>query len=375
MSARSFTVFQDSPTEILQPDRPSEALPLAVAVPATDATATLVSTLAAIEKENLHPLTGERTGPASCSESKKRKTAVLSTKLLVDLSKKQKEHKSESTKKQRKQPSLSGKSKSSDARKSSQSKRRRSPRKASPLPSVQEEPDVRREPSRLDITQATINSRCYELTVSPLADVSEAYETVSQSEQDSPSDDVCTHLIALSPWLNRFCRNGLLNKLLPVRLPNLKKSKIQTNIPLNASLPNSRFPRHLPPQSVFDKLKPLQHVADTPICNQTNRNRTAPRNQATWITPTCIAFASVFKGYSCCVSFYVYLYSHLASPYDLRYPSIWLPFLAFLCLFAICFGTCWCLASPTFNSMTDVHVLIILMKPIPSSCYSPPVTS
>lgn len=189
MSARSFTVFQDSSTEILQPDRPSEALPLAVAVPATDATATLVSTLAAIEKENLHPLTGERTGPASCSESKKRKTAVLSTKLLVDLSKKQKEHKSESTKKQRKQPSLSGKSKSSDARKSSQSKRRRSPRKASPLPSVQEEPDVRREPSRLDITQATINSRCYELTVSPLADVSEAYETVSQSEQDSPSDD------------------------------------------------------------------------------------------------------------------------------------------------------------------------------------------
>jgi len=333
MSARSFTVFQDSPTEILQP------------VPPTDATASLLSTLAAIEKENLHPVTGERTGPAS-SEGKKRKTAVLSTKLVVDLSQKPKE-KYESTKK-RKQPSSSGKPKSSDARKSSQSKRRRSPPKASPLPPVQEEPDVRREPSRLD-TQATINSKCYDLTVSPLADVSEAYETVSQSEQDPPSDDVCTHLIPSSPLLNCFCRNGLVNKLLL-----LKKSK---NIPLNAttSLPNSRSPRHPPPQSVFDKLRPLQHVADTLI---SNRSRTPLHKQATCMTPPCIPS----KGYPCCVPFYVYLYSHLAYAYDLRYPCIWLPPLAFLCPFAVCFGTCWCLAAPTLNTMTGVHVLAILMK-------------
>ncbi|KAL4071401.1 hypothetical protein V8B97DRAFT_465145 [Scleroderma yunnanense] len=180
MSARSFTVFQDSPAETPQIEL----------TPAADAT--LVSTQAAIEKENLHPVTGERTGPASSSESKKRKTAALSTKLLVEPSKTSKKHrelKSESTKKQRKQLSSSGKLKAVDARKSTRSKRHRSPRKASPLPPVQEEPDVQREPARLTISQATINSRCYELTVSPLADVSEAYETVSQSEHDSPSDD------------------------------------------------------------------------------------------------------------------------------------------------------------------------------------------
>lgn len=196
MATRSFTVFQDSPTEILQGDRVTEG-----PASATDATATLVSTLAAIEKENLHPLTGQRTGPASSSENKKRKTAALSTKLVVDLSKKQKEPKSESTRKQRKQPSLSGKSKSSDTRRSSRSKRHRSPRNASPLPPVQEELDAQREPSCL---QATINSRCYELTVSPLADVSEAYDTVSQSDHDSPSDDVRIYSMSLFPLLTCF---------------------------------------------------------------------------------------------------------------------------------------------------------------------------
>ncbi|KAG1716812.1 hypothetical protein ID866_334 [Astraeus odoratus] len=181
MPVRSFTVFQDSPAEIPQIDR--EGPQSAISAPATDTTATLVSTLAAIEKENLHPVTGERAGPALCSDGKKRKTAALSTKLLVDpSSKKQKELKSESTKKQRKPLSSSGKPKGSDGRKSS-NKKQRSSRRTSPLPPVQEEGDTRREPACL-VSQASIDSRCYELTVSPLADVSEAYETISQSDPD-----------------------------------------------------------------------------------------------------------------------------------------------------------------------------------------------
>ncbi|KAI6148494.1 hypothetical protein BKA82DRAFT_4137786 [Pisolithus tinctorius] len=177
MSVRSFTVFQDSPAEIPKLDRPGEGLQSPLV---TDATASLVSTLAAIEKENLHPLTGERTGPAAPSESKKRKTAVLSTKLVVAPScKKKKELKSESAKKQRKALGASGKPQTSSGKKSSSSKKQHPSRRTSPLPSVQEELDAPREAGGLPSLQADIDSRCYELTVSPLADVSEAYDLAS----------------------------------------------------------------------------------------------------------------------------------------------------------------------------------------------------
>ncbi|KAI6043882.1 hypothetical protein EDC04DRAFT_2645863 [Pisolithus marmoratus] len=166
MSVRSFTVFQDSPPEI--PELHGEGLQSPLA---TGATALLVSTLAAVEKENLHPLTGERTGPAASSESKKRKTAaVLSTKLVVVPSyKKKKELKSESTKKQRTVLGASGKPQTSSGKKTGSSKKHPPSRKTSPLP-----------------LQANIDSRCYELTVSPLADVSEAYDLVSV---DSHTDE------------------------------------------------------------------------------------------------------------------------------------------------------------------------------------------
>ncbi|KIJ59373.1 hypothetical protein HYDPIDRAFT_162479 [Hydnomerulius pinastri MD-312] len=181
MSVRSFTVFQDTPTEI--PQIHNDCDESAVKASATEAVATLLSTLAAIEKENLHPVTGERAGPASASETKKRKTGALATKILVvPSSKKQKELKPES-KKSRKPLSSSGKPKSSDGRKSS-SKGSRSSRKASPLPPVDEEQESQREPARLTITQANIDSRCYELTVSPLADVSEAYEATPAESQE-----------------------------------------------------------------------------------------------------------------------------------------------------------------------------------------------
>ncbi|KAF9239868.1 hypothetical protein BU15DRAFT_87869 [Melanogaster broomeanus] len=160
MSTRSFTVFLDTPAEISQPRYDSDEGALNVS--ATEIAATLLSTLAAVEKENLHPVTGKR-APGSGSETKKRKTG------------KQKELKPES-KKSRKPLSSSGKPKSS--------KTSRSSRRASPLPSVDEEQELQRHPARLAISQASIDSRCYELTVSPLADVSEAYEGTRGGSQE-----------------------------------------------------------------------------------------------------------------------------------------------------------------------------------------------
>ncbi|KAI9567510.1 hypothetical protein HD554DRAFT_2023630 [Boletus coccyginus] len=182
MSVRSFTVFQDTPSESPQSHDDNGAR--AMTLSATDAAATLLSTLAAIEKENLHPVTGQRTGPTVGSETKKRKTGVLATKVLVvPAAKKHKEFKGE-PKKTRKPLSSTGKPRSSDARKSS-SKSSRSSRKASPLPPLAEEHEPQRQPPRLSISQINIDSRCYELTVSPLADVSAAYDATHTESQES----------------------------------------------------------------------------------------------------------------------------------------------------------------------------------------------
>jgi hypothetical protein len=193
MSVRSFTVFQDTTTEIQKINHNSDTN--VVITTATDAAATLLSTLAAIEKENLHPVTGERAALVSTNAPKKRKTSVLVTKVLAPLpsSKKSKDVKSE-LKKLRK--SSTGNGKKTDGRKKSV-RGSRSTRKASPLPRVDEEQEAltatptQRNPSRLTISQSNIDSRCYELTVSPLADVSEAYDTATEtSDQESVFDKV-----------------------------------------------------------------------------------------------------------------------------------------------------------------------------------------
>lgn len=183
MSVRSFTVFQDSPSDHNLSRDDSDV------TSAADAAATLLSTLAAIEKENLHPITGQRAGPTVGSETKKRKTGALATKVLVVPS--AKKHK-EQPKKTRKPLSASGKPKSSDAKKST-SKPSRS-RRPSPLPPVAEERELHRQPPPLSISQTDIDSRCYELTVSPLADVSEAYDATrtGSQEPDVPPQKVRT---------------------------------------------------------------------------------------------------------------------------------------------------------------------------------------
>ncbi|KAG5642081.1 hypothetical protein DXG03_003634 [Asterophora parasitica] len=184
-SLRSFTVFQDVPTT----DVPNPKSAAAAVAPITSPTLSSKSvninhatTLTTAEKENVHPLTGQRAGPSS--NPKKRKTSVLATKVHLPLAtKKQKESKEPSepnpdAKKRKSSTALPAKGKAAvkkDGRTSASSKKavKKLSRRVSPLPKVDEE-EAERERER--ITQAEIDSRCYELTVKPLADLSQAYE-------------------------------------------------------------------------------------------------------------------------------------------------------------------------------------------------------
>lgn len=296
MSVRSFTVFQDTPTEIQKISLASDKN--LVTTTAADVAATLLSTLAAIEKENLHPLTGERAAQTTTNASKKRKTAVLVTKVVVppSSSKKHKELKSE-PKKLRK--SASGNGNRSDGRKKIP-RGSRPARKASPLPRVDEEQELstatpnQRVPTRLIVSQAKIDSKCYELTVSPLADVSEAYDTATEtSDQESVFDKVGASLLCSPVLIDPGFRNNLLNLNFGTtshpqyRTPRYHLSKrkllllLQGLLPIPNSLLQSadKFTRHLPfhlrrlPRNVLKKLghlptsKPTPPIQNNDICH------------------------------------------------------------------------------------------------------------
>ncbi|EMD35538.1 hypothetical protein CERSUDRAFT_96651 [Gelatoporia subvermispora B] len=198
---RSFVVFTDdappSPTQASL----DEAHPVPIAVVPT--TGPLL--VFAPDKENINPATGVRTN--SDQAAKKRKTSVLATKLHVPPpSKKQKELKEVKEVKEVKRKASSSKSVAAPKTRSSAEKKpkRVSSRKAgaagttrtrrSPsLPRVMEEPETTQPRDGEHIAQAHVDSRCYELTVLPLADVSQAYEqapalheTLARSPTESP---------------------------------------------------------------------------------------------------------------------------------------------------------------------------------------------
>lgn len=190
MSLRSFTVFQDAvSSDAPQPkvSRPNAMITrssLNVASP-TNATST-TGDLLTLDKENYHPVTGERAGPSNIG-TKKRKSTALAIKVQPEPAtkpKKEKDSDREPEQKKRKAPTSStskGKvkkgPKGAGSTKKSASKRA-AVRKVSPMPKLNEEEEPEKEP----ITQADIDSRCYELTVKPLADVSQAYEETSLFE-------------------------------------------------------------------------------------------------------------------------------------------------------------------------------------------------
>lgn len=289
MSVRSFTVFRDTTSDLPQSHNVSDVRPLTP--PATDPAATLLSTLAAIEKENLHPVTGQRTGPTVSSEAKKRKSGALATKVLVaPSSKKHRELKGEQ-KKTRKPLSST---RSSDARKSS-TKSSRSSRKASPLPPVAEEKESQHRPARLSISQLDIDSRCYELTVSPLADVSEAYDATrtGSQEPDVHTERVRTAIaplssgtdstsrksrrnqlsviISLLPWLTSLSNLRMMHHIAPITRPARPTTSQRQNA--SASIPPLHFLHRRQPRNASNKPNHRQHLVILRLLTQSDESK------------------------------------------------------------------------------------------------------
>lgn len=172
MASRKFTVFVDD-VSTTKPQPAPKPAPTKVLQEAVGP-----SSLSATEKENLHPLTGGRLR-SSTTAGLKRKSSVLATKL----------HNPPNTKGVKEAPSLvpSKKRKVSSygdeetegsrpkARKlKPTTRRRRSPE----LASIAEEKDDRL--ARIS-SQSGVDSRCYDLTISPLANVSDALAKPSSS--------------------------------------------------------------------------------------------------------------------------------------------------------------------------------------------------
>ncbi|KAL5522656.1 hypothetical protein ACEPAG_8674 [Sanghuangporus baumii] len=230
MSARTFTVFQDaSPVKKRPSARPLGRSVSAAAVLTSSARRSEnMNTVSLPEKENLHPVTGLSLGAAS-SSGKKRKASesstVLAPKVLgvpsgasgsakakpkrTDLKRKASTQagsgkaklKKESSKKdgnERKALSaVQTTSSSSDSTSTRRPVSRAGSRSVSALvlATIEEEPatqTVEEDASEAkveEVTQAQIDSRCYELTVSPLADVSDAYIQSSETETKEEMKD------------------------------------------------------------------------------------------------------------------------------------------------------------------------------------------
>ncbi|KAK7039484.1 hypothetical protein R3P38DRAFT_3349622 [Favolaschia claudopus] len=175
MALASFTVYCDSPVDADATAQASVAPKPAVLASSTpDANLPTTSTTilaSTAEKENVHPVTGERCAPLSESSAKKRKTNVLATKAIV--AKKLKESNEDKSQGKKTRSASSSALKAKKDGKLTRKTAKKPSRRVSPLPRLEEEDAAVRE--RLE--QADVDSRCYELTVSPLADVTQAYDT------------------------------------------------------------------------------------------------------------------------------------------------------------------------------------------------------
>lgn len=212
MVSRTFAVYVD--------ESPATTLPLrkkSLSKSASRSTTPLspsnpIAALPLPDKENSHPVTGDRASSVGPSGKKtlKRKTGVLETKLYVPPTSKKSKDSSESvgslkpkrrgvsapptsntpTPESSSSPRKLKKTTSGDATSAAKA-RRSSARKANKkapimeLPRVEEEPEVQE--VEQDAVQVIIDAKCYELTVSPLADVSEAYEAAEPETTPLPA--------------------------------------------------------------------------------------------------------------------------------------------------------------------------------------------
>ncbi|KAF8637766.1 hypothetical protein AX17_002591 [Amanita inopinata Kibby_2008] len=236
---RSFTVFQDSPPaeETAAPKQTKSTMPLKRVTRSSSSNLENLglvhsATLTVPDKENLHPVTGERASLGGLDKKRKDGSHVLVTKLHNPPPKPApgKKHKKElsivlkdegSPTKKRKASVLSASKSTGTAgqklpktkavtlakegkmtggtRKSAPGRRTTTrTRTISSLPKVAEEDSVfntRKEEEKTEkpvpsqLSQADIDSRCYELTVKPLADVSQAYEDTSVFQDINTNED------------------------------------------------------------------------------------------------------------------------------------------------------------------------------------------
>ncbi|KAI0720699.1 hypothetical protein C8T65DRAFT_705596 [Cerioporus squamosus] len=167
-TARAFTIFRDEPEAPVAESGPTTT----IAVPPSGPLLVYVP-----DKENLDPLTGSRVLPEQ-GLGKKRKTTLAVKAQPVSPSKKPRPLSEKPTKKA---SSSSSKMRSTEkkAKRSSSSKRSTSTRtrREPSLPRLVEEGE---EVEALD--QIAIDAKCKELTVLPLADISEAYEQAVMPE-------------------------------------------------------------------------------------------------------------------------------------------------------------------------------------------------
>ncbi|CDO70487.1 hypothetical protein BN946_scf184569.g30 [Trametes cinnabarina] len=175
-TARAFIVFKDEPEVCPTPAVENPNGPSATFVVAPPPGPLLVF---APDKENIDPSTNARS--SSDEQGKKRKTALTvkaqptsPTKRLKPLTEKEAK-KPLSTKSSSKKP-LSSKSRAADKK----VKRTPSKRSASSSTRVHREPSLPRVLEEHELAdQAAIDSKCKELTVLPLADISEAHDIPS----------------------------------------------------------------------------------------------------------------------------------------------------------------------------------------------------
>jgi hypothetical protein len=175
MTPRTFVVFQDDPSVPLPTAKAdaSSALPL----PLVEHTILVPShaPVTTAEKENLHPVTGTRSGAVTDSQTKKRKNSILATKLHIPPTAKKSRDLALDCRK-RKTTTLSSSKSSNGARVAGS---------GAPDLSIVEEVVETDHPCHHKATQAEVDSKCYDLTVSPLADVSHAFDQISISPAES----------------------------------------------------------------------------------------------------------------------------------------------------------------------------------------------
>ncbi|KAH9998623.1 hypothetical protein BJV77DRAFT_959609 [Russula vinacea] len=172
MATRTFVVFQDDPSEPLPTIKTDVSPSPALIEPTILGISSIPVTTA--EKENLHPVTGARSAAAD-SQSKKRKNGILATKLHIpSTTKKPRDLTLDCRKRKTTTPSSSKTSNGGRVISSG----------ALNLSRVEEIVEHER-PCQDKVTQAEVDSKCYDLTVSPLADVSHAFDQVSLSSAES----------------------------------------------------------------------------------------------------------------------------------------------------------------------------------------------